>query len=126
VPPRKTPSQSATPVEELWNLSALTAGWLRALGIRTRGDLERRDLIEVWLALRLEHPQVTRLMYYALWGAVNDLHWKFVPKDAKRLFDEAVERRRAADGTPAQGRSVSAGRHRRSDLTARRRRSRPR
>lgn len=83
MPRRKTPSQHNTPVEELWNLSQKTGGWLRRIGIATYGDLTKRDLIEVWLILREEYPQVSKLMYYALWGAVNNCHWNLIPGEEK-------------------------------------------
>jgi TfoX C-terminal domain len=86
-----------TPVEELWNLSALTSGWLREQGISTHQELARADLFELWLALRLKHSQVTRLMYYALWGAKHDCHWNKIPLLEKKKFDErlaALKKRR--------------------------------
>jgi DNA transformation protein and related proteins len=76
-----------TPVEELWNLSVLTAGWLRELGVRCHQDIERADLLATWRALRLRHGQVTRLMYFALWGAKNDCHWNKIPASEKAKFD---------------------------------------
>lgn len=94
---KREPLHPETPVEELHNLSVLSAGWLRAEGVSTHGDLARRDLFELWLALRAAHPQVTRLMYYAMWGALHDAHWRAVPEKEKQRF----ERRRAAlEGAP--------------------------
>lgn len=66
-------------LEALMNLSDKTAGWLRDMGIVTCADLMEQDLDMVYLALRSAHPQVTRLMYYALWGAVRGVHWNCCP-----------------------------------------------
>jgi DNA transformation protein len=93
--PRKpgTPLTDDTPVSQLWNLSALTAGWLVARGVRTYGELRRRDLVDLWLELRVAHAQVTRLMYYALWGAREDCHWNQIPEPEKQRFVEALSAR---------------------------------
>jgi hypothetical protein len=98
MPPRRTPAQPDTPVEELWNLSDLTAGWLRDAGVRTYGELAKRDLVDLWIELRFGHEQVTRLMYYALWGAVNDCHWNQMPDEEKARFDEELEKRGLGGG----------------------------
>ncbi len=79
---KKSPTKD-TPVNVLWNLSEITAGWLIDDGINTYGDLVKSDLIEVWLSLKKQHKQVTKLMYYALWGAVNDCHWNKIPQEEK-------------------------------------------
>lgn len=112
MPPRRTPAVPDTPVEALWNLSDLTAGWLRAHGVETHADLARRDLVELWIALRLEHEQVTRLMYYALWGALHDQHWKHIPEAEKARLDAELERRGFPTGKkrPAKRRGRKATR----------------
>lgn len=87
VPARKTPPTAETPVRELWNLSDLTAGWLEEIGIRTYADLEAADLVAVYRDLRARHKQVTRLMYYALWGALHNVHWNKIPEEEKSLAE---------------------------------------
>ena len=77
------PPDRHTPVESLFNLSDKTAGWLRKEGVETYGDLVDSDLVVLWLRLKSQYGQVTRLMYYALWGAVNDCHWKEIPEAEK-------------------------------------------
>ena len=89
MPRTKTPPTKDTPVNELWNLSRLTTGWLVDDGINTYGDLQKSDLVEVWLSLKKQHKQVTRLMYYALWGAVNDCHWNNMPQEEKEKLSKS-------------------------------------
>jgi DNA transformation protein and related proteins len=81
---RTTPPEADTPVVELWNLSKLTAGWLNDIGIYTYNDLAEADLLETWYILKLQHSQVSKLMYYALWGAVNNCHWNLIPESEKQ------------------------------------------
>ncbi|MDX2065329.1 MAG: TfoX/Sxy family DNA transformation protein [Fimbriimonadaceae bacterium] len=87
MPARTTPAAPDTPVEALWNLSDVTAGWLRELGIRTHAELAASDLHIVWSDLKVRHRQVTKLMFYALWGAVHDVHWNQTPPDVIDAFE---------------------------------------
>ncbi len=87
---RPLPSHN-TPVQELYNLSRLTGGWLNDIGIYTFDDLQKADLFEVWTILKSEHSQVTRLMYCALWGAIHHAHWNTMPEGEKRLFQEKLD-----------------------------------
>lgn len=94
MPPRRTPAEPDTPVEELWNLSTKTGGWLREVGVETHADLEAADLLELWGALADRHQQVTRLMFSALWGAREDQHWQRCPDSEKEALDAFIARRR--------------------------------
>ncbi|MEL7372778.1 MAG: TfoX/Sxy family DNA transformation protein [Myxococcota bacterium] len=73
------------------NISDKTGAWLRNEGICTHGDLVEADLIALWFALKSQHAQVTRLMYYALWGAVRGLHWNKIPLDEKERIGRVIE-----------------------------------
>lgn len=88
MPARKTSPLPSTPVAQLWNLSPITAGWLSELGVVTFKDLQRRDLFDLWLSLKTSHRQVTRLMYFALWGAIHNCHWNLIPDEEKDRFEE--------------------------------------
>jgi hypothetical protein len=90
MPARKTPSTDSTPVEELWNLSDLTGSWLRELGISNYSELCAADLLSVFLELKARHRQVTKLMYYALWGAVANAHWNQIPDSEKDRVTSAL------------------------------------
>lgn len=86
--PRRTTAPTAeTPVAELWNLSATTADWLNELGVFTYGQLAERDQFELWVELKVRHRQVTKLMFYALWGAVQNCHWNQIPAEVVEEFD---------------------------------------
>ncbi|NTV31530.1 hypothetical protein HGA91_06155 [candidate division WWE3 bacterium] len=84
MPRRNTPPQSDTPVEDLWNLSTVTAAWLNQEGIITYQHLKNAKLVDLWNKLRTKYPHVTRLTYYALWGAVHNCHWNQIPEKEKQ------------------------------------------
>lgn len=96
MPPRRTPARPDTPCRELWNLSDTTAAWLAELGVHTHAQLAAADLFALWAQLRARHPQVTKLMFLAMVGAVHDVHWRLVPGE----LVEAFERWRS-EGAPA-------------------------
>ena len=87
---QRPPPTDDTPVESLYNISAKSGAWLRDEGVATYGDLVRQDLVGLWLRLKSEHRQVTRLMYYALWGAVHDCHWNRITQAEKDRIDEVI------------------------------------
>ena len=93
MPARKSPPVPTTPIGELWNMSDLTAGWLNELGLFTYEDLCEADLVAVWLDLKARHKQVTRLMYFALWGAVNNCKWDRITDADKALFESELRAR---------------------------------
>lgn len=83
MPRRKSPPLPDTPVEELWNLSVLTGGWLRDEGICNYADLCEADLVALFHTLKANQRQVSRLMYYALVGAVLNIHWNQIPEEER-------------------------------------------
>lgn len=88
MPRPKQPPTPETPVEQLYNLSEKTGGWLREIGISTHGELAQADLCQTWLELRLRNPACTKLMWYALYGAVHNIHWKEVPINEIGHFEQ--------------------------------------
>ncbi len=110
MPARRTPARPDTPCRELWNLSDTTAAWLAAAGVHTHAQLAAADLCQLWAQLRAAHPQVTKLMFLAMAGAVHDVHWRLVPSDLVAAFDAwrgsagavRTSRRRGCAGTPAK------------------------
>ncbi|MCU0862749.1 MAG: TfoX/Sxy family protein [Planctomycetes bacterium] len=103
MPARRTPARPDTPCRKLWNLSDTTAAWLADEGIHTHGDLVGSDLMQLWARLRARHPQVTKLMFLALAGAVHDVHWRHVPSELVEAFERW--RAGAAVSPPARQRA---------------------
>lgn len=108
MPARRTPARPDTPCRELWNLSDTTAAWLAEFGVHTHAQLAAADLFALWAGLRSKHPQVTKLMFLAMAGAVHDVHWRLVPGDVV----EAFERWRRAAAAPAAATSPARRRAR--------------
>jgi TfoX C-terminal domain len=82
------PPNPDTPVNKLWNISDISGAWLNEIGIFTYADLISRDILHLWADLKSTHKQVTKLMYYALWGATANTHWKNIPADQIKRIDD--------------------------------------
>jgi len=112
MPARRQPAGPDTPCRELWNLSDTTAAWLAAEGVHTHADLAGADLFALWAKLRAAHPQVTKLMFLAMAGAVHDVHWRLVPSELVAAFERwrataapaTAPVRRARRGSPKRAR----------------------
>ena len=85
----------SVPVSDLRNIGATVASRLHAVGIRTRGDLERVGAVSAYCEMRHRFPE-TRLSLccylYSLEGALRDEHWDIIGPQAKRELREAVKR----------------------------------
>jgi DNA transformation protein len=64
-----------TPVEDLKNLGVACKRMLNHVGVYTREDLEKRGVNRAYEDVRLCFPNVSRVMFYALHGALADVHW---------------------------------------------------
>ena len=73
------------------NLGEKSADMLIAIGITTPQQIEALGAVEVYRRLRTQH-NVTRMMLWALQGALMDLPYTQLPDDIKQdLLDELGE-----------------------------------
>lgn len=83
---------AATPVERLLNLGPKSSSWLRAIGVRTRADLERLGSVEAYRRCLENGVSPTLNLLYALEGALLDLRWDRLPAVVKANLRERVPR----------------------------------
>lgn len=77
---------------QLKNLGVASVNILRAIGINTHADLERLGAVETYRRIRARNINVSKVMLYALEGALMDIHWNDIPPDLKaRLVREAEQ-----------------------------------
>lgn len=75
---------------QLKNLGMASVNILRAIGINTYADLERTGSVEAYRRIRARNINVSKVMLYALQGALMDMHWNDIPPDLKaRLVSQA-------------------------------------
>lgn len=74
----------------LKNLGNTSVNWLRAVGIHTREDLHRIGPVNAYNRIRDRGIRVSRVLLYALQGALLNLHWNELDPNLKlRLVEEA-------------------------------------
>lgn len=76
----------------LRNLGKTSSQWLHASGIHTAADLRRLGAVGSYRAVRARGFSASRVLLYAIEGALRDLPWQELPTSLKdelnRLFDE--------------------------------------
>ncbi|MGD8175587.1 TfoX/Sxy family protein [Marinimicrobium sp. ARAG 43.8] len=85
-----TPSHSE--LLQLKNLGMATVNILQAVGINTREDLQQVGAVQAYRRILARDINVSKVMLYALQGALMDRHWNDLPSDLKRqLVNEAEQ-----------------------------------
>lgn len=67
----------------LRNLGKTSAQWLHASGIHTAEDLRRLGAVSAYRAVRSRGFSASRVLLYAIEGALHDMNWKELP-DARK------------------------------------------
>jgi DNA transformation protein and related proteins len=75
---------------QLKNLGMASVNILRAIGINTYADLKRIGAVDAYRRIRARDINVSKVMLYALQGALLDVHWNDLTPDLKaQLVSEA-------------------------------------
>lgn len=64
-------------------LGPKSAAWLAAAGITTEAQLRQLGAVEAYRAVAAQQPGVSLNLLWALFGALNNIHWSAVPPDIK-------------------------------------------
>ena len=65
--------------DDLLNLGKVSRGWLDAVGIRGRTDLEQLGAVEAFKRVEAAGFKPSVNLLYALHAALLDLHWTMLP-----------------------------------------------
>jgi len=84
---------------DLINLGAASVNILRAIGVNTYQELAEVGPVEAYCRMKLRGIHVSKVMLYALQGALLNIHWNDLEPDLKvklvadadNLLAEAVE-----------------------------------
>lgn len=76
----------------LKNLGMASVNILHAVGVNTYEDLSGMGAVEAYCRIKARGIHVSKVMLYALQGALMDVHWSDLPQDLKaQLVAEAEE-----------------------------------
>ena len=76
-------------LQHLRNLGKTSAQWLHAVGIHNLADLRRVGAVGAYQAVKARGFRASKVLLYAIEGALLDTHWNDVP--AKRKLDLLAE-----------------------------------
>ncbi|KMN00074.1 competence protein TfoX [Pseudomonas sp. FSL R10-1350] len=78
-------------LQHLKNLGKTSAQWLHAVGIHSASDLRRRGAVEAYRAVKARGFRASKVLLYAIEGALLDVHWNDIPPHRKAFLNEQVE-----------------------------------
>ncbi len=85
-------TQSHSELLQLKNLGMASVNILHAIGVNTYDDLKDLGSVEAYRRIKTRGINVSKVMLYALEGALLDLHWNELDIDLKgRLVKEAEQ-----------------------------------
>ena len=76
---------------ELKNLGNTSINWLRCIGVNTREDLHNKGAVESYLEIKQRGIRVSKVLLYALHGAMQDMHWNELDDVTKQQLLEEAE-----------------------------------
>lgn len=85
-------SLEQTSLSTLKNLGNTSVNWLRAIGVNSCQDLERMGAVNAYNEIRSRGFRVSKVLLYALEGALHDLHWNDLTPDHKEQLVVEAER----------------------------------
>ncbi len=68
-------------IRDLKNLGAKSEKMLHGIGIYTREDIVKNGIVPIYCALRKKYGNINPVMMYAMFGALEDIHWSQTPKE---------------------------------------------
>ncbi|WP_313739933.1 TfoX/Sxy family protein [Pseudomonas sp.] len=73
-------------LQHLKNLGKTSAQWLHAVGIHSLSDLRRLGAVGAYRAVKLRGFRASKVLLYAIEGALLDMHWNDLPSDRKQAL----------------------------------------
>src|SRR5687767_13750866 len=86
-----TAREVSSEIPRLRNLGKVSAGWLAAIGITRREQVETIGPVEIYLRLKSLGYSVSLNLLWALQGAVLDVPWNEIPQEMKKTLRAEVE-----------------------------------
>lgn len=78
-------------LQHLKNLGKTSAQWLHAVGIHSASDLRRLGAVDAYRAVRTRGFRASKVLLYAIEGALLDMHWNDIPVERKEALNHQLE-----------------------------------
>jgi len=87
-------------LQELRNLGKTSAQWLHAVGIHSAADLRRLGAVNAYRAVKARGFRASKVLLYAIEGALLGIHWNELPADRKQALNNALDAQPSGRRTP--------------------------
>ena len=77
-------------LQHLRNLGKTSAQWLHAVGIHSISDLRRLGAVDAYRAVKARGFRASKVLLYAIEGALLDVHWNDIPAERKDFLNKQV------------------------------------
>lgn len=78
-------------LQHLKNLGKTSSQWLHAVGIHSAADLKRLGAVDAYRAVKARGFRASKVLLYAIEGALLDVHWNDIPVERKDALNQQVE-----------------------------------
>ena len=78
-------------LQHLRNLGKTSAQWLHAVGIHSISDLKRLGAVDAYRAVKARGFRASKVLLYAIEGALLDVHWNDIPAERKDFLNKQVD-----------------------------------
>ena len=76
---------------QLKNLGKTSSQWLHAVGIHSESDLRRMGSVDAYRAVKARGFRASKVMLYAIEGALLDIHWNELPPQHKAVLNNQLQ-----------------------------------
>ena len=76
---------------DLKNLGNTSIHWLHTIGINSLEDLQSKGAVAAYVEIKQRGIRVSKVLLYALHGAMTDTHWNDLDTDTKQRLVEAAD-----------------------------------
>ena len=73
---------------ELKNLGNTSINWLHTIGVNSLQDLQNKGAVQAYNEIKQRGIRVSKVLLYALHGAMNDIHWNDLDDNTKQHLVE--------------------------------------
>ncbi len=84
-------TESHSDLLQLKNLGAASVNILHAIGVNSYADLKAMGPVEAYIRIKSRGIHVSKVMLYALQGALLGIHWNELEPDLKQRLVEDAE-----------------------------------
>ncbi|WP_101757638.1 TfoX/Sxy family protein [Oceanicoccus sp. KOV_DT_Chl] len=81
----------ASDLLELKNLGNTSINWLRSIGVNTQAELQEKGAVEAYHEIKQRGIRVSKVLLYALHGAMTDTHWNDIDDATKQHLLQLAE-----------------------------------